>query len=215
MPADLFQSLLSNIWAILLTILAFGASIFVHELGHFLAARRRGLHVDRFSIGFGPAIWSWRGKDGVEYRISWLPLGGYVTLPQLAAMSGIEGESSVDVAQLPPVSYGSRMLVLVAGAACNILFALALACVIWITGQPSNSMAASTTIGYVAPELTLTDGSKVASPAREAGLQPGDVIRAIDGRKVREWTDIVQNVVTGSGRTATDRPKAVFTIERA
>lgn len=214
MPADLFQSLLSNIWAILLTILAFGASIFVHELGHFLAARRRGLHVERFSIGFGPAIWSWRGKDGVEYRISWLPLGGYVALPQLAAMSEIEGDSSVDIAQLPPVSYGSRMLVLVAGAACNILFALALACVIWIKGQPSNGMATSTTIGYVAPELTLADGSKITSPAREAGLQAGDLIRAIDGQKVSEWNDIVQAIVTGSGRTATGKPKAVLTIER-
>lgn len=214
MPADLFQSLLSNVWAILLTIVAFGASIFVHELGHFLAARRRGLHVERFSIGFGPAIWSWRGKDGVEYRLSWLPLGGYVTLPQLAAMSEIEGESSVDVSQLPPVSYGSRMLVLVAGAACNILFALALACIIWVNGQPSNSMAASTTIGYVAPELTLADGSKVTSPAREAGLLAGDVIRAIDGHPVGEWSDIVQTIVTGSGRTATGEPKTVFTIER-
>ena len=91
MPADLLQTVLSNVWSIFLVVLFFGGSIFVHELGHFLAARRRGVHVERFSIGFGPKICSWRGKDGVEYRLSWLPLGGYVTLPQLASLSGIEG----------------------------------------------------------------------------------------------------------------------------
>src|SRR3954470_24403884 len=79
-----------------MVVLLFGGSIFVHELGHFLAARRRGVHVERFSIGFGPAIWSRRGKDGVEYRLSWFPLGGYVLLPQLADLSAIEGESQLE-----------------------------------------------------------------------------------------------------------------------
>ena len=69
MAPDLLPSLLSNLWSILLVALFFGGSIFVHELGHFLAARRRGVLVERFSIGFGPAICSWRGKDGVEYRL--------------------------------------------------------------------------------------------------------------------------------------------------
>lgn len=214
MSAELFQDLLSNVWAVALVALFFGGSIFVHELGHFLAARWCGLHVERFSIGFGPAICSWRGKDGVEYRLSWLPLGGYVTLPQLAAISEIEGESYIDVADLPPVTYGRKMFVLVAGTACNILFALALGTIIWIAGQPTSSPAASTTIGYVAPTLTLENGSSVPSPASEAGLQVGDVIRAIDGQKVHEWTDVVQTIVTGSGRTATGAPKTILKIER-
>jgi regulator of sigma E protease len=212
--AELFQDLLSNAWAIVLVALFFGGSIFVHELGHFLAARWCGLHVERFSIGVGPAICSWRGKDGVEYRLSWLPLGGYVTLPQLAAMSEIEGESSIDVADLPPVTYGRKMFVLVAGAACNILFALALGTVIWFAGQPTSSPAASTTIGYVAPTLALENGTAVPSPAHEAGLKVGDVIRAIDGTEVTEWIDILQAIRIGSGRTATDAPKTVFTVER-
>ncbi|KXU35426.1 hypothetical protein AXK11_06505 [Cephaloticoccus primus] len=216
MPADLFQSLLSNAWAVILVILFFGGSIFVHELGHFLAARWCGLHIERFSIGFGPAIWSWRGKDGVEYRISWLPLGGYVALPQIAAMEAIEGKGAgaVDFSKLPPASYGARMLTLVAGAAFNILFALALACIIWIKGQPTSSPATSTTIGYVAPTLTLEDGREVPSPAREAGLLPGDRIAAIDGEPVKDWGDVVQGIVTGSGRTEAGTPVTTFTIVR-
>jgi len=214
MSSDLFQSLLSNAWAVLLVVLFFGGSIFVHELGHFLAARWCGLHVERFSIGFGPAIFSWRGKDGVEYRLSWLPLGGYVALPQLAAMDAIEGKSSVDVAKLPPASYGARMLTLVAGATFNLLFAIALGCIIWAKGQPMSAPAASTTIGYVAPTLRLDDETRVASPAAVAGLRAGDRILTIDGRAIKEWGDVLQGIVTGSGRTATGSPKATFEIER-
>lgn len=214
MPADLLQTVLSNVWSIFLVVLFFGGSIFVHELGHFLAARRRGVHVERFSIGFGPKICSWRGKDGVEYRLSWLPLGGYVTLPQLASLSGIEGESSVDLEKLPPITYGTKMIVFVAGAAFNFIFAFALACIIWFVGQPTSSMTATTRIGYVTPTLTLADESKVPSPAFEAGLQVGDTIRTIDGINVSDWMDVVQTIVTGSGRTATGQPKTVFTIER-
>lgn len=215
MSSDILHTLLSNVWSIFLVILFFGGSIFVHELGHFLAARRRGVHVERFSIGFGPKIFSWKGKDGVEYRISWLPLGGYVTLPQLADLRGIEGDSDVDVDELPPITYGTKMLVFVAGAAFNIFFALALATVIWFVGQPASSMSASTRIGYVSPTLTLEDDSKVVSPAAEAGLQIGDKIVAIDGQKINEWMDIVQTIVTGSDRTATGKPKTIFTIDRA
>jgi len=108
MAADLLPALFSNVWAIFLIVLFFGGSIFVHELGHFLAARRRGVHVSRFSIGFGPKMFGWEGKDGVEYRVSWLPLGGYVALPQLADMPAIEGEGEMDTRQLPPVAYSTR-----------------------------------------------------------------------------------------------------------
>ena len=77
---EFLTSLLSNVWGIFLVVVFFGGSIFVHELGHFLAARRRGTHVERFSIGFGPPIVKWRGKDGVEYRISWFPLGAAISV---------------------------------------------------------------------------------------------------------------------------------------
>src|SRR5258708_21856116 len=115
MTFELLRSLAGNIGSIFVIVLFFGGSIFVHELGHFLAARRRGLKISRFSIGFGPAIWKWQGKDGVDYRLSWLPFGGYVALPQLADLSVLEGESE-DAAQLPPISYGTKMIVFAAGA---------------------------------------------------------------------------------------------------
>jgi regulator of sigma E protease len=219
--ADLLQSIASNLWSIasnpwpiFLIILFFGGSIFVHEFGHFLAARRRGVHVARFSIGFGPKILAWRGKDGIEYRLSWLPLGGYVALPQLADMHAIEGAADVDVEKLPPLSYGTKMLVFAAGAAFNVVFAFLLACVVWFVGQPTSTELDTTKIGLVLPALTLPDGSSVPSPAFVAGFQAGDVILAIDGNRVTNWPDLQQTLFASGGRSADGRPRAVFTVAR-
>ncbi len=214
MSPELFSSLLGNVWSIFLIVLFFGGSIFVHELGHFLAARRRGVKVERFSIGFGPAIFKWRGKDGVEYRLAWLPLGGYVALPQLADLGPIEGETETPADLLPPVSYGTKMLVFVAGAAFNILFAFSLACVLWFVGQQTSEDLSTTRIGYITETMQLPDGTVVTSPAREAGLQVGDVIRAIDGERVSDWPDLLQTLVTSAGVTDDGRRKAIFTVER-
>lgn len=211
---EFFSSLLGNLWSIFLIILFFGGSIFVHELGHFLAARRRGAKVDRFSIGFGPAIWSWQGKDGVEYRIAWLPLGGYVMLPQLADLGALEGGSGSDATALPPVSYSTKMIVFVAGAFFNILFAFALATILWVAGQPSSEELATTRIGYVSATMALPDGTTVPSPAAEAGLKIGDTIKAIDGTKVSDWPDLLQTLVTSAGITGDGRREAIFTVER-
>ncbi|MGB0184184.1 MAG: site-2 protease family protein, partial [Opitutales bacterium] len=79
-----------NFWFILVAVFVLGFSIFIHELGHFIAARKRGLIADRFSIGFGPRLFGWRWK-GTDFRLSLLPLGGYVSLPQLADMGRLEG----------------------------------------------------------------------------------------------------------------------------
>ncbi len=215
MATDLLPSLLSNLWSIALVVLFFGGSIFVHELGHFLAARRRGVLVERFSIGFGPPLWSWRGRDGVEYRIAWFPLGGYVLLPELADLGAAEGPSRADLSGRPPVTYGTRMLVFAAGAACNLIFAFVLAVLLWALGQPMSSDVLSTRIGHVAPTLTLPDGREVTSPAREAGLEPGDQIQRIDGRAVAAWIDIQNSLILGTGRDASGRPQVVFTVERA
>jgi regulator of sigma E protease len=210
---DILSSLLGNLWAIFLIVVFFGGSIFVHELGHFLAARRRGVKVTRFSIGFGPAIWSRVGKDGVEYRLSWIPLGGYVALPQLADMAALEGESD-STATLPPVSYSTRMLVFVAGATFNVLFAFVLATVLWLVGQPTSEDLSTTRIGYISKTIPAADGKLVPSPASEAGLQVGDVIRAIDGTAVNDWPELLQTLVTSAGIADDGRRRAVFTIER-
>lgn len=215
MSPDALQALLSNTWSFFLVVLFFGGSIFVHELGHFLAARRRGAHVERFSIGFGPAIWSWRGKDGVEYRLSWIPLGGYVLLPQLADLGPVEGESTTDVKKLPPIDYVSKLLILVAGAAFNILFAFALACIVWLVGQPMIADFATTKIGAITPTLSLPDGTAVPNPAAEAGLQAGDIVRSVDGHTVANFEDIWNGVMLGNGRAADGRPQSQISIERA
>jgi len=212
---DLLNALLSNLWAVFLIILFFGGSIFVHELGHFLAARRRGMHVERFSIGFGPRMFGWRGKDGVDYRISWLPLGGYVALPQLADLKGVEGETGTQVGTLPPAGYADKMIVAVAGAVFNLIFAFILATLLWFLGQPTSSEQATTRIGFVSPTIELSDGTRVPSPASEAGLRVGDTVKAIDGRALNDWQDLMQTLVTSADRAADGRRKSIFTIERA
>jgi regulator of sigma E protease len=228
MSSEIFSSLFGNLWSVFMIVLFFGGSIFVHELGHFLAARKRGLKVDRFSIGFGPAIFSWRGKDGVEYRLSWLPLGGYVALPQLADMSVIEGKEvqtplrgihvtsgPVDSERnLPPISYSTRMIVFAAGAFFNVLFAFLLASILWFVGQPTSEENSTTRIGYIFKTLTLADSSEIPSPAIEAGLRVGDTIRALDGTKVSDWPGVMQTLITSAGRTEDGRRKTVFSIER-
>lgn len=197
-----------------MVVLLFGGSIFVHELGHFLVARRRGAIVERFSIGFGPALWSRRGRDGVEYRLSLFPLGGYVLLPQLADLGAIEGASTTDVNRLPPVNYTTKMLVFVAGATFNILFAFALACVVWVIGQPVSSTLSSTTIAEVVPTMKTADGNEVVSPAVKAGLKPGDVITAVDGDPVATFSDIVEHLALSSGWNKQGDRETIFTLRR-
>ena len=75
--------------------------VFVHELGHFSAGRLFGVKIESFSIGFGREILGFTDSYGTRWKIGWLPLGGYVTLPQLADMAAIEGETETDVATLP------------------------------------------------------------------------------------------------------------------
>lgn len=210
---DLIHSLFSNAWSLVLIILFFGGSIFVHELGHFLAARWCGLHIDRFSIGFGPKIFGWT-RNGIEYRVSWIPLGGYVALPQLADMRGIEGDASSEAENLPPISYTAKMTVAVMGAVFNVLFAFVLATVLWAIKQPVGADEVTTRIGYVAPTITLPDGRHVTSPAAEAGLQVGDRIVAIDGHEATRWEDVSHGVVTGTGREEDGRRRSVFSVQR-
>jgi regulator of sigma E protease len=216
----MLHSLFANVGSAFLIVFFFAGSIFVHELGHFLAARWRGMYVVRFSIGMGPPIWKWRGRDGVEYCISWIPIGGYVLLPQLAELGALEGKSeggsesqpSVDYASLPPIDYASKMIVALAGVVFNLIFALLLATILWVAGQPEGADMATTRIGYILPVLDET--ASVPSPALQAGLRIGDEVRAIDGLRVHDWAEMQQTLYTGAGRGPDGQPSAVFTIGR-
>ena len=108
--------------SVIFVVFFFGMCIFVHELGHFLVARWRGLHVDAFSIGF-KKIWA-KKINGVEYRIGCLPLGGYVELPQVDAAT--EAPKAADGTELPPAKPLDRLLTAAAGPICNIIFGLLL-----------------------------------------------------------------------------------------
>lgn len=189
-------------------------SIFIHELGHFLAARWRGMVVPRFSIfGIGKPIFSWKWR-GVEYCVCWLPIGAYVMVPQLADLGDFEGDVPESAKNLPPAGYLSKVIVAAAGPAANFVFALALGCIVWAVGVNVPAEFNRTEIGELAPEIVTTEGKTVPGPAAAAGLQPGDVIRRIDGRAVANFQDVINAIVLGA-RVAPDGRRVVeLTVER-
>lgn len=220
MPVS-FQELFNHSWGIVLAVLFFGGSIFVHELGHFLAARWRGLKIERFSIGMGPRVVGWTGSDGVDYRISLLPIGGYVALPQMADMSAVEGATEEGAERLPPISYADKMWVAVAGAVFNLLFALGLAVVLWFAGVPAQEGSETTVVGHVEPAISaggpLADigaARTAPGPAHLAGVRAGDRVVAVDDVPVRNWNHLVERVLLGNIRDDLDRPVCVLRIER-
>lgn len=220
---------LGNVWGLLVAVLGFGAIIFIHELGHFAAARWAGIRVFVFAIGFGPPAVSWRKGIGVrrgstnaetlrvlrerlagtapdslekadkvwpadigktEYRLNWLPLGGYVQMrgqddvnPAAAEADRGSGDSFLD----KPV--WKRMVVISAGVVMNVLLAAVLYIAVYTMGKP----AAPAVIGSVA------DGSPAASAVAinaesagvsEPGLRHGDEVLEINGSTPREFGDV-------------------------
>lgn len=164
---------MDNLFGILLAVVLFGLSIFVHELGHFLVAKWCGLKINSFSIGFGKALWK-KTVNGVEYRLGFLPFGGYVALPQ---MYGWIMEDQEEFKNLPPIHPVKRILVAVAGGIGNILFALFLGLIIYVVGIPTQPREQDAVIGYV----------EAGTPAAQAGLEIGQTILSIqpDGKKDR------------------------------
>ena len=154
-------------------VLLFNLLIVVHELGHFLAARLRGLKVEKFAIWFGKPLWS-KTLNGVEYRLGSIPAGGFVAIPQLAPMEALEGESSEEAQELPPASPLDKIIVAAAGPLASISLAFLFACVVWGVGRPVSEAETTNVLGYVVE----------GGPAAKAGLLPGDAILAVNGHPV-------------------------------
>ena len=153
---------LKTLFIILEVLVLFNLVIFVHELGHFLAARWRGLKVDRFAIWFGKALWK-KKINGVEYSLNSIPVGGYVALPQMAPMELIEGKSEEPTEPLPPISALDKIIVAFAGPLFSFLLAFAFAFIVWGVGRPAIKFDDPTTVGWVDP--TGRPGRRDCSPA--------------------------------------------------
>jgi regulator of sigma E protease len=164
-------------------LLLFNLLIVVHELGHFLAARWRGLYIEKFGVWFGKPLWK-KTINGVQYSLGSLPFGGFVALPQLAPMDIIEGKADLDRARLPKISALDKIIVAVAGPLFSLLLALCFAVIVWAVGHPVSEADSTTVIGYVTPD----------SPAQKVGLQPGDRILSIDGKPVRRFMGMNDSV---------------------
>lgn len=185
-----------------LAFVLFSFTVFVHELGHFLAARRTGMVVEEFAIGFGPKMFS-RRINGVTYCLNWVPFGGYVKLPQMAPMEMAEGKSKTPREELPPIGPWPKILTAFAGPLFSFLLGVLLAVAVFFTGYPQRVELKTTTIGYVDPE----------GPAAAAGLREGDTILRINGQIVRGWGGnafgIQESIFYSEGPTLTievDRP---------
>jgi len=193
--------LLHTVWTIFLALMILNLMILVHEWGHFLAARWRGLKVEKFQIWFGQPIWK-RTWHGVQYGLGWIPAGGFVALPQMAPMDAIEGTAGEPRESLPPITPLDKIIVAFAGPLFSILLAFFFAVIVWKVGRPINEPKEPTQIGYIAPDM----------PAAQSDLKVGDIIRAIDGKGVHRWNGQVHSVIWGI--VSSQNEQIIFTVDR-
>ena len=181
--------ILVTVGYIAICVLLFSLAIFVHEFGHFIVALKLGLRVERFSLGFGPALWK-RTWHGVEYRISALPLGGYVSIPDVdpEGTKALEGGGPADATVRRGISPWKEIAVVFAGPAMNLVLAVVLAVGL--------SLVPGARFG-VSPALigeALPDG-----PAARAGLGAGDLVVSVGGHAVRDWSEMQVEVQIAGG----------------
>lgn len=183
---EVLLSILRFIGVLFLVVMMFNLMIIVHEWGHFLAGRWRGLYIDRFQIWFGKPIWK-KTYNGVQYGLGSIPAGGFVSLPQMAPMEGIEGkvEGDAPIKQLPPITPLDKIIVAFAGPLFSFLLAVVFAVIVWAVKKPVTEAVGTTTIGSV-----LED-----SPAAKAGLRSGDQITYVDGQKVVRFQGMDRSIM--------------------
>jgi regulator of sigma E protease len=170
-------------------VVVLGVLIVVHELGHFIMARLAGVGVERFSVGFGPVLWRFRGKE-TEYCVSAIPMGGYVKMmgDDENPLEGGKGATIDPRKAFNAKPLAARFLIVFAGPAMNFVLAVVIAALMFmLVGRP------------VAPALVgrVVEGG----PAAQAGLQTGDRIISIDGAAVPYWEDVAR-VVQAAGPRA-------------
>ena len=188
--------ILTTAFYVVVCVLLFAFAILIHEFGHFVVALKLGLRVDAFSIGFGQAIWKrkWRG---VEYRVGWLPLGGYVSIPDVdpEGTKALEGTGNGERGtgngeRRVRIPAWKEIAVAVAGPAMNLVLAVVLAVALSLApGAKFGTLSAK--IGRV-PE---------GGPAAAAGMLPGDLVKSVGGRPVETWTEMQTEVQISGGKT--------------
>jgi regulator of sigma E protease len=172
---------------VVIFVVVLGILVFVHELGHFIVAKMCGVYVDCFSLGFGPRL-LWLTVGETEYRISVIPLGGYVRMAgQFDVPEEYDQEAAERYKHIPAYrrydaqSVPKRMAIIVAGPLMNLLFALPVAFILLVTGETQPLSFDATTIGTIVP----------GSPAAVAGMVPGDKIVSVGDRLVSDWDQMV------------------------
>ena len=180
---------LGSIWWLLV---ALGLLITFHEFGHYWVARRMGVRVLKFSIGFGKKLWSRKGRDGTEYVIAAIPLGGYVKM--LDEREGEVAEQDLDKA-FNRKSVWARIAIVAAGPVFNLIFTLLAFWVMFLLGMPESRPI----IG------------QVSGIAASAGIEPGDRIVSLDGEETDTWLHASMGLIT----PALDREKVILEVEQA
>jgi len=179
--------ILGSVWWLLV---ALGVLITFHEFGHYWVARRLGVKVLRFSVGFGRALWTRRGRDGTEYVIAVLPLGGYVKM--LDEREGEVREDELDVAfNRKPVA--TRIAIVAAGPVFNLIFAVLAFWVMFMIGIPESRPIVGAVSGIAA----------------ESGFRANDEIISMDGERTSTWSHAILSLVTH----AIDRDRVQVTLE--
>ena len=193
----MFELLPPPIDSILAFLVVLGVLVFIHELGHYLAARMVGVHVETFSIGFGRAIASWTDRQGTVWKLAWLPLGGYVKLHGQERPEDVTSDVQAlwqEGRTFHEKQVAARAFVVAAGPLANFLLAAVLFAGLYATlGKP------------VAPERTdppAVIGEVVAnSAAYKAGLKVGDRILSIEGKPIERFSELQAAVSTAPGQT--------------